>query len=99
MNVAHCSAMKKCAAIWCLLLVSLAVKASAADKPYVLSIPNKTGALSLQLRGFKVTEYALRPDGSGARIAAKDENTHMFLTAFVETAPRSGSALDCRTEW
>ena len=53
-------------------------------------LPNHKGALEISLPGFEVSQIGLHPDGDEYKITAKNPNG-MYLTAFVDVAPRKGS--------
>src|SRR5271167_1473371 len=60
-------------------------------------IPGHKGALEISLLGFEVSQVGLHPDGQEYKITAKNPNG-IYLTAFVDIAPRKGSNTDVRNE-
>jgi tetratricopeptide (TPR) repeat protein len=61
-------------------------------------LPDRKGALELLLPGFQIQNGGLRPDGKQFKINAKNPNG-IFLTAFVEIAPHSGTNAQVRDDW
>jgi tetratricopeptide (TPR) repeat protein len=82
----------------CIFLALLASLATAQSKPLRYALPYKKGALQLQLPGLELKESSMRPDGSGLRILAKNDQG-LILTMFVQHAEKPGDSRICRQEW
>jgi tetratricopeptide (TPR) repeat protein len=82
-----------------LFLIKFAVLGSAqSQKTIHMFLPDRKGALELSLPGFQIQKGGLRPDGKQFTITAENPNG-IFLTAFVELAPRPGTSTQVRDDW
>jgi tetratricopeptide (TPR) repeat protein len=84
-----------------LALLTLASVASFAQELTALHmfLPDRKGALEIKMPpGYQVAGGGLRPDGKQFTIQAKGPNG-VYMTAFVEIAPHSGTNAQVRDEW
>jgi hypothetical protein len=62
-------------------------------------LPGRKGAIEMRLpQGYHVKQGGLRPDGKQFKLVAEGPDT-LYMTAFVEVAPRPGTSVQVRDDW
>jgi hypothetical protein len=64
-----------------------------------VALPDKAWALVLDLPGFRVEEQGVRPDQTGAMMQAKNDQTGLMASAFVEREKTIDSLEECKKKY
>lgn len=90
--------MKKC--IFLPFFVTLLSIASLAqdDQTIHMFLPDRKGAMEINVQGYQVQKGGLRPDGKQFMIAAQGADG-VYMTAFVEVAPHADTSAQVRDNW
>ena len=86
--------------LWVLVFafVLAAVTIAEAQEPLRYSLPDRKGALSLELATLQTNDMSFKPDGTGVRVLAHSPEG-LIMTLFVQPAEKAGDSTVCRSEW
>src|SRR5262245_30060105 len=76
----------------------LAGVSAAQDNQLRYSLPDRKGALSVQLGTLRIEDMNFKPDGTGVRILARSPEG-LIMTLFIQPAEKPGDSTVCRSEW
>ena len=79
-----------------MILIAVVAGQAAFSAPISLSLPELTWALEIAAPGFVIEDKEIAPNGDGARLQAKNKETGLILSAFLERAPQTGDSTQCR---
>jgi tetratricopeptide (TPR) repeat protein len=81
-----------------LAFVLSGVAVAQAQEPFRYSLPDRKGALSVQLGPLQIQDMSFKPDGTGVRILAHSPEG-LIMTLFLQPAEKPGDSTVCRNEW
>ena len=79
-----------------MILIAVVAGQAAFSTPISVSLPELSWALEIAAPGFIIEDNEIAPNGDGARIQAKNKETGLILSAFLERAPQTGDSIQCR---
>lgn len=81
-----------------LAFVLAGVAVAQAQEPLRYSLPERKGALSVQLGTLQINDMSFKPDGTGVRVLARSPEG-LIMTLFLQPAEKPGDSTVCRSEW
>ena len=81
---------------WTTIIIAVVAGQAAFSASISLSLPELTWALEIAAPGFVIENKEIAPNGDGARLQAKNKETGLILSAFLERAPQTGNSIQCR---